>query len=59
MDWNRKVLTFIGPKDGHIYDCTISVEDQTEIVREDIMDPNVVCVDMRDVLPRKAHMNKR
>ena len=24
-DWDGKVITLIGKKDGHIYDCTIGV----------------------------------
>ena len=50
-DWDDQVLTLVG-KDGHVYDCTISVIQSSF----DRFVAGVLCVDMRKVLPRMASM---
>ena len=45
MDWNGKVITFVGPEDGHIYDCTINVRTS--------LGGNIFCVDMRNIFPSR------
>ena len=48
LDWDAKELTLVHQQTGDIYDCTVSVEETS------FNNGNVVCVDMRKVLPRFA-----
>ena len=55
MDWHGKVLAIQGQNDGGVYECTVSVTEE----RNGDNHPNVICVDMRKVLPRFAGQQER
>ena len=54
MDWDGCVLPFVHKYSGDIYDCTISVKAVNATEKR----ANVISVDMRNILPRFAHMDK-
>ena len=57
MDWNRKVITYVGKEDGHIYDCTIAVIYDYSYM--ECIGGNIICVDLRNILPQFKNEEKR